>query len=81
MRLIIVVPLRALLSALLCGLLAVQQPALAQQSPDDETEQESGSTAAEPEPPEEPPENNDPFDYEASEEISEDLSVSFPVDI
>ena len=28
------------------------------------------------------PENNDsPFDYESSEQISEDLSVSFPVDI
>ncbi len=28
------------------------------------------------------PANNDsPFDYEASEEISQDLSVSFPVDI
>jgi len=25
--------------------------------------------------------NDSPFDYEASEEISEDLSVSFPVDI
>ncbi len=29
-----------------------------------------------------PPESKDsPFDYEASEQISEDLSVSFPVDI
>ncbi|MDJ0878199.1 MAG: hypothetical protein QNI86_06280 [Halieaceae bacterium] len=27
------------------------------------------------------PESEDPFDYEASEQISEDLSVSFPVDI
>ncbi len=25
--------------------------------------------------------NDSPFDYEASEQISEDLSVSFPVDI
>jgi len=25
--------------------------------------------------------NNSPFDYQASEEISQDLSVSFPVDI
>ena len=25
--------------------------------------------------------DSDPFDYEASEQISEDLSVSFPVDI
>ncbi len=28
-----------------------------------------------------PTEPEDPFDYEASEQISEDLSVSFPVDI
>ena len=28
-----------------------------------------------------PPDDSDPFDYEASEQISEDLSVSFPVDI
>ena len=28
-----------------------------------------------------PPGDDDPFDYQASEEISEDLSVSFPVDI
>ena len=30
---------------------------------------------------EEPPPTTDPFDYESSEQISEDLSVSFPVDI
>ena len=36
--------------------------------------------ATDPEP--ETPENPDsPFDYQASEQISEDLSVSFPVDI
>ncbi len=34
-------------------------------------------TAAAPE----PEASEDPFDYEASEQISEDLSVSFPVDI
>jgi len=28
-----------------------------------------------------PVSNDSPFDYEASEEISQDLSVSFPVDI
>jgi hypothetical protein len=28
-----------------------------------------------------PANDDDPFDYESSEEISEDLSVSFPVDI
>ena len=38
--------------------------------------------AAEPEPDVEPePAAQDPFDYRASEQISEDLSVSFPVDI
>ena len=32
--------------------------------------------------PEAPPARDDsPYDYQASEEISEDLSVSFPVDI
>ena len=30
---------------------------------------------------EEPEPATDPFDYESSEQISEDLSVSFPVDI
>jgi hypothetical protein len=40
----------------------------------DAAETETGQTTA--------PDNGDnPFDYEASEQISEDLSVSFPVDI
>ena len=46
--------------------------------------QEQGSTnAGEPGPASEPPANSkdSPFDYRSSEEISEDLSVSFPVDI
>jgi hypothetical protein len=46
---------------------------------------ESPATSAEsrPEPEREaPPARDDsPYDYQASEEISEDLSVSFPVDI
>lgn len=37
---------------------------------------EAGITIVEPDKP-----APDPFDYESSEEISEDLSVSFPVDI
>lgn len=38
--------------------------------------------AAEADPPAADPGNQDsPFDYQASEQISEDLSVSFPVDI
>ena len=42
---------------------------------------QEGSAQQDTTPEPEPPEENDPFDYEASEEISEDLSVSFPVDI
>ncbi|MDZ7783021.1 MAG: hypothetical protein U5K56_08875 [Halioglobus sp.] len=41
-------------------------------------ETQSEPDASPPESAEDPP---SPFDYEASEEISEDLSVSFPVDI
>ena len=35
----------------------------------------------EPEPEAAPARDDSPYDYQASEEISEDLSVSFPVDI
>ena len=50
---------------------------------------ETSPTAAEPELAADPVPNSDPeaasedspFDYQASEQISEDLSVSFPVDI
>jgi len=43
---------------------------------------EPGVTQEEPAPDIEPDaEATDPFDYRASEQISEDLSVSFPVDI
>jgi len=40
-------------------------------SPDKKTGHDKDGTA----------EDRDPFDYKSSEEISEDLSVSFPVDI
>jgi len=54
------------------------------QEPD--TEPESSDSVETPTQPAEaqptpPPSRDDPFDYESSEEISEDLSVSFPVDI
>ena len=43
----------------------------------------AGESAAAPEreAPPEPARDDSPYDYQASEEISEDLSVSFPVDI
>ncbi len=43
------------------------------------TETESGQTSGRDETA--PAGDSDPFDYESSEQISEDLSVSFPVDI
>ena len=53
------------------------------------TDQPPSTEQTEPEKKETPPttaesdveKDNSPFDYESSEEISEDLSVSFPVDI
>ena len=69
-----------LLSCVLSGLPAAsaQQQSGSGSNADSENTTETAATAAEPD---EEPEDNDPFDYEASEEISEDLSVSFPVDI
>ncbi len=70
------------------ALLLLALPVAAQQQNPPEqppgTEQDGETTTPEPaaaatEPA--PAENEDPFDYEASEQISEDLSVSFPVDI
>lgn len=67
---------------------ALTLPAQAQeQAPDGNTEdappasntQTEANTAGEEQPP--APADRDPFEYEASEQISEDLSVSFPVDI
>ncbi len=53
---------------------------------DEAVTSEAGTGQAQPEadePEDAPPERDDdsPFDYQASEQISEDLSVSFPVDI
>ena len=57
----------------------------AQESETEPQAQPSAKEQQDPKPPEvkpAPPESIDsPFDYEASEQISEDLSVSFPVDI
>ena len=47
-----------------------------------ESEEQPAAEEAETEPePAAPRPATDPFDYESSEQISEDLSVSFPVDI
>jgi len=69
------------LLAVAAGYAQTETPAPSEQPPDsapatesDDAETETGQTT--------PPDNGDnPFDYEASEQISEDLSVSFPVDI
>ena len=77
---------------LLClGLvLAIVPATLSQTAEPDSPEPDSGeqqAAEAPAAPPQTPPETpadaepQDPFEYEASEQISEDLSVSFPVDI
>ena len=55
-----------------------QQPTPA---PEDTAEESGEDTIAESAAPAPAESSEDPFDYEASEQISEDLSVSFPVDI
>ena len=54
---------------------ATAEPAAPEQP--DKTEQNTASEAPEAD----QPSDSSPFDYKSSEEISEDLSVSFPVDI
>ena len=76
----------AMISVLLSGLLLLPLGALAQDAATEEPEreeatEESTEAQAEPEPEPEPASTRSPFEYEASEQISEDLSVSFPVDI
>lgn len=63
------------LALLLGGNAVGQQPA---QDPNQRPEQPAAPPAPKPTKKEA---DTDPFDYEASEQISEDLSVSFPVDI
>ena len=66
----------ALLSAGLSPTAALAQEAAPEEPP---REQEAGQDS-EP-PPARSGSEDSPYDYKASEEISEDLSVSFPVDI
>ncbi len=79
-----------IVAALLLGLvLSGSYPVALAQGDDIETEQPQTSPKKTEMPKKSTPDNkttdpiNDdsPFDYEASEEISQDLSVSFPVDI
>ncbi len=74
--------MRAWLPVLLCWALP-QLPALAQEAPGSEPESgANGPGAGEPETaPGGGAELPSPGDYRASEQISDDLSVSFPVDI
>ena len=64
---------------------AAQPPEKPEQPPDSAPTAEARPRADVPEEPVQAPEaaapGESPFDYEASEQISEDLSVSFPVDI
>ena len=74
-----------LLTLLLCGsiqLIWAQDAAVetAQPKPKPKESEAPQKTAAEKITPA-PASSDSPFDYEASEEISQDLSVSFPVDI
>jgi len=63
------------------------QPDTPAAAPDSGAERAGAATGADREPEEDANEprpvatNESPFDYESSEQISEDLSVSFPVDI
>ena len=63
--------------------LAQEESAGASQAKANETPSEKPSAEKKParKKPASPVNNDSPFDYEASEEISQDLSVSFPVDI
>jgi hypothetical protein len=74
-----------LIAALLCSLISA---ALAQQDPDSGSQAEKAAAATETEAATEPAveiddnaESVTPSTYQASEQISDDLSVSFPVDI
>jgi hypothetical protein len=71
---------RLLLAVLILGgaIALAQEEDAAQSTPEptaDTEEVTAGDSGAEPR------RDESPFDYEASEQISEDLSVSFPVDI
>ena len=66
--------------------LAQEEPEAAQTPPEQtQTVSDEATATTEPSPAQDPAAGDDeelsPFDYRASEQISEDLSVSFPVDI
>lgn len=64
--------------------LAQEQSGTAAEPPPEQTPAGSGEATPEPTPDPDQAATGDepsPFDYRASEQISEDLSVSFPVDI
>jgi len=76
--------------AVLCALLALALPAAAQQSAPPAANAEPGAPPDPPAAPPDPPaaaaeqgaaQNASPESFESSEEISTDLSVSYPVDI
>jgi hypothetical protein len=76
-----------LFTSLLSAALTLPIAVSAQTNPVEDTEKESDSDAQpaqidEPKPtPQRTEKESSPFDYKSSEKISEDLSVSFPVDI
>ena len=77
-------PVFMLLLALCCAPLHAQQQGADSETDKKEQEAPASPAANEPSAPAQtaPGQTNDsPFDYRSSEKISEDLSVSFPVDI
>jgi len=68
-----------LLAILLLSLAAARAQEAA--DPNQQPAETAPATPAEPATKAPPNKEDSPFDYEASEQISEDLSVSFPVDI
>ncbi|GAB3274937.1 hypothetical protein [Parahaliea aestuarii] len=77
-------PRAMLFSLLLASGLALGQEPAGEGDPNRPaaTENDSAAPAAATDKADNPPPRDDsPFDYQASEQISEDLSVSFPVDI
>ena len=68
-----------LMSLLLCAPLLWAQEDTDDAAPAPEEETAPAEASEQTTPP--PRSDESPFDYEASEQISEDLSVSFPVDI
>ena len=72
------------LALLLLSTVLLVAPASAHEPADDAEAAESAenvASEAEDDPPTPASGEDSPFDYQSSEEISEDLSVSFPVDI